>query len=136
MLGNDIAASDSEIDSALADECGNVGSREEDERERKVLDQGDVEAVVTVELNVGAGEELNAGLIEATLLGDGEEQTVVQAANEVSQGGQCATEAARHAAVLVQAGSLSHGGRCGGGGVGVEGGGGGECEGKEERRTS
>ena len=79
MLGDDIAASDAEIDSALADECGNVGSREEDQGERKVLDQGDVEAVVAVELDVGAGEELNAGLIEAALLGDGEEQAVGEA---------------------------------------------------------
>jgi hypothetical protein len=121
VLGDDIATSDAEIDSALTNECGNVGSREEDKRERKVLDQGNVEAVVAVELDVGAGEELNAGLIEAALLGDGEEQTVVQAADEVSQGGQCATEAARHAAVFVQAGSLSHGGRCGGGGGGIVG---------------
>ena len=132
VLGDDIAASDAEIDSALADECGNVGSREEDKREREVLDQSDVEAVVAVELDVGAGEELDAGLIEAALLRDCEEQTVVQAADEVSQGGQCATEAARHAAVFVHAGSLSHGGRCGGGGV--EGGRAGEN--KEERRTS
>lgn len=139
VLGDDIAASDAEIDSALADECGNVGSGEEDEGERKVLDQGNVEAVVAVELDVGAGEELNACLIEAALLRDGEQQTVVQAADEVSQGGQCATEAARHAAIFVQAGSFSHGGRCGGGGGGVEGGvvgGGGGGQGKEERRTS
>ena len=87
-----------------------------------------------MELDVGAREELNACLIEAALLRDCEEQAVVQAADEVSQGGQCATEAARHAAVFVRAGSLSHGGRCGGG---VEGGGGGRVgEDREERRTS
>lgn len=116
VLGDDIATSDAEIDSALSDECGNVGSGEEDEGQRKVLDQGNVEAVMAVELDVGAGEELNAGLIETALLRDREEQTVVQAADEVSQGGQGATEAARHGAILVHAGSLSHGGRCGGDG--------------------
>lgn len=116
VLGDDIATSDAEIDSALSDECGNVGSGEEDEGQRQVLDQGNVEAVVAVELDVGAGEQLNAGLIETALLRDREEQAVVQAADEVSQGGQGATEAARHGAILVHAGSLSHGGRCGGGG--------------------
>jgi len=84
VLGDDIATSDAEIDSTLADECGNVGSREEDQGEREVLNQSDVEAVVTVELDVGAGEQLNACLIKAALLRDSEEQTIVQAADEVS----------------------------------------------------
>jgi hypothetical protein len=110
VLGNDIAASDSKVDSALADEGGDVGGREEDQGQRQVLHQGNVEAVVTVELDVGAGEQLDAGLVQTALFGHGEQEAVVQAADEVSQGGQGAAEAAGHGAVLVQAGSLHGGG--------------------------
>ena len=113
VLGDNIAASDSKVDSALADEGGDVGGREEDQGQRQVLHQGDVETVVTVELDVGAGEQLDAGLVQAALLGDGEQEAVVQAADEVSQGGQGAAEAAGHGAVLVQAGSLHGGGGLG-----------------------
>ena len=68
VLGDDIAASDSKVDSALADKGRDVGSREEDQSKRQVLHQGDVQAVVTVELDVGAGEQLDAGLVQAALL--------------------------------------------------------------------
>lgn len=111
VLGDDIATGDTEVDPSLADEGGNVGGGQEDEGERQVLDQGDVEAVVAVELDVGAGQQLGAGLIQAALLRDCEEQTVVQAADEVSQGGQGAAEAAWHGAIWVDAGSVGHGGR-------------------------
>lgn len=37
-----VAAGDSEVDTAFANECGDVGGGEEDERERKVLDECDV----------------------------------------------------------------------------------------------
>ena len=60
-----VPAGDAEVDTALADEGGDVGCREEDESNGEVLDEGDVEARVTVELDVGAGEEVEAGLLEA-----------------------------------------------------------------------
>jgi hypothetical protein len=84
VLGDDIATSDTEVNSALADERGNVGSREEYQRKREVLDQSDVETVVAVELDVGARKQLDTGLIQTALLRDCEEQTIVQAADEVS----------------------------------------------------
>lgn len=54
-----------------------------------------------MELDVGAGEQLDADLVQTTLLRDCEEQAVVQAAAEVSQCGRCASEAVRRGAVLV-----------------------------------
>lgn len=47
-----VAASDSEVDATFANECGDVCSGEEDEREREVLDECDIEARVAVELDV------------------------------------------------------------------------------------
>ena len=67
MLFDLVATGDSEVNTALADEGGDVGGREEDEREGKVLDERDVEARVAVELNVGAVEEVEADLVEAAL---------------------------------------------------------------------
>lgn len=52
MLFDLVAAGDTEVDAAFANECGDVGGGEEDERERQVLDQRDVEARVAVELDV------------------------------------------------------------------------------------
>lgn len=62
-----VAASDSEVDTAFANECGDVGGREEDKREREVLDQGDVKARVTVELDIGAVEKVETDLVETAL---------------------------------------------------------------------
>lgn len=67
MLFDLVATGDSEVNTALADEGGDVGGREEDEREGKVLDERNVEARVAVELNVGAVEEVEADLVEAAL---------------------------------------------------------------------
>lgn len=62
-----VAAGDSEVNAAFADEGGDVGGGEEDEREREVLDERNVEARVAVELDVGAVEEVEADLVEAAL---------------------------------------------------------------------
>ena len=62
-----VAAGDSEVNAAFADEGGDVGGRQEDEREGKVLDERNVEARVAVELDVGAVEEVEADLVEAAL---------------------------------------------------------------------
>lgn len=67
MLFDLVATGDSEVNTALADEGGDVGGREEDEREGKVLDERNVEARVAVELNVRAVEEVEADLVEAAL---------------------------------------------------------------------
>lgn len=63
-----IVARDAQVDTALADKGGDVCGGEEDEGERQVLDEGDVEAVLASKLDVGALEEVQAGLEEATLL--------------------------------------------------------------------
>ena len=44
MFFNLVAAGDSKVDAAFTDEGGNVGGGEEDEREREVLDERNVEA--------------------------------------------------------------------------------------------
>ena len=67
MLLDLVAASDAQVDAALADEGGDVSGGQEDEREREVLDQRNVQARVAVELDVGAVEEVEADLVEAAL---------------------------------------------------------------------
>jgi hypothetical protein len=62
-----VAACDTQIDAALANEGGDVGGREEDEREREVLDKRNVKARVAVELDVRAVEEVEADLVETAL---------------------------------------------------------------------
>ena len=47
-------ACDSQIDVAHADKGGNVGRWEEDEGDGVVDDEGDVQSVVSTELNVGS----------------------------------------------------------------------------------
>lgn len=83
VLGDLVAAGNAEVDAALADEGRNVGGGQEDERDGQVLDQGDVEARVAVELDVAAGEEVESGFVEAALFGDGEEQPVCQVVDEI-----------------------------------------------------
>lgn len=63
MLGHSVSPSDAEVDAAFANECGYVCCGQEDEGKRQVLDEGYIEAVVAVELDVAAGEEIEAGLI-------------------------------------------------------------------------
>jgi hypothetical protein len=62
-----VAAGDSEVNTTFADEGGDVGGGEEDEREGEVFDERNVEARVAVELDVGAVEEVEADLVEAAL---------------------------------------------------------------------
>jgi hypothetical protein len=52
MLLNLVTAGDSQIDTALSDEGGDVGGGEEDQRKRVVLDEGNVKARVAVKLDV------------------------------------------------------------------------------------
>lgn len=66
-----VVACDAQVDLALAYKGGNVGGGEEDEGDGEVLDKGDVEAVLTAELDVGALEEVEGGLLEAALWGVG-----------------------------------------------------------------
>lgn len=58
VLGDLVEARDAEINLALADECGDIGGGEEDEGDGEVLDERDVEAVFTAELDVGSFEEV------------------------------------------------------------------------------
>lgn len=62
-----VPACDSEVDLALANEGGDIGGGEEDESDGEVLDEGNVEAVLAAELNVGTLEEVQGGGIEPTL---------------------------------------------------------------------
>jgi hypothetical protein len=58
VLGDLVAAGDTKVNAALADEGWDVGGGQEDQRNGQVLDQRDVEAGFTAELDVGAGEEV------------------------------------------------------------------------------
>lgn len=62
-----VPASDAEVDTALADESRDIGGGEENQGDGEVLDEGNVEAVLAAELNIGALEEVQGGGIEATL---------------------------------------------------------------------
>ena len=53
-----VEAGDAEVDPALAHEGRDVGSGEKDQGNREVLDERDVEAVLTPELDVGSLEEV------------------------------------------------------------------------------
>lgn len=66
MLGDLVAASDSEIDAAFANEGRNVGGGQEDQRDGQVLDQRDVEAGFATELDVTAGEEIEGCLLQTS----------------------------------------------------------------------
>lgn len=67
MLGDCVSAGDSKVDSTLTNESGDIGGGKEDEGEREVLDKRNVEAVVTVELDVAARKEVEAGYVQAAL---------------------------------------------------------------------
>lgn len=66
MLLHLIPARDTEIYTSFANESGDVGCGEEDERDGVVFDEGDVEARGAAELDVRAGEEVEGGLLEAS----------------------------------------------------------------------
>lgn len=55
------------IDPSLTNEGRDVSSGQKDEGEREVLDKGDVEARVTVELDVGTVQQIQTSLVEAAL---------------------------------------------------------------------
>lgn len=62
-----IPSGDSQVDAALANECRDVGGGQEDEGYREVLDEGNVEAVFSAELDVGAFEEIQGSLVQSAL---------------------------------------------------------------------
>ena len=66
MLGDLVAAGDSEIDAAFTDEGGDVSGGQEDQRDGQVLDQRDVETGFAAELDVTAGEEVEGCLLETS----------------------------------------------------------------------
>ena len=67
MFGDLIPAGDTEVDSAFTDKGADVGGGEEDEGYRMVFDKGDIEAGFAAELYVGAGKEVEGGLLETSL---------------------------------------------------------------------
>jgi hypothetical protein len=67
VLGDLVAASDTKVDTALANEGGNIGGRQEYECDGQVLDQRNVETGLAAELDVAAGEEVKGGLLQAAL---------------------------------------------------------------------
>lgn len=81
-LSDHVLASDTEVDVTLTNEFGDIASGEEDEGDGEVLDEGNVETVLAVELNVGALEEGETSAVEAALLGDGEEEAVREILDE------------------------------------------------------
>jgi len=69
MLQHLVAAGYAQRDLALADKGGDVCCGEEDERDGQVFDERNVQAVVTVERDVGAFEHVEGGLVETALWG-------------------------------------------------------------------
>ena len=65
-----VAASDTKITTALRDEGGDIGGGQEDESDGEVLDEGDIETRVSVELNVGAVKKLDTCLVKTSLCND------------------------------------------------------------------
>ena len=63
MFGYLIAAGYSEIDTAFANKGGDVGGGEEDEGNRVVFDEGNVETGLPAELDIRASEEVKGGLL-------------------------------------------------------------------------
>lgn len=58
VLLNLVVASDTEVDTALTNEGGDIGGGKEDEGNGEVLDERNVETVLATELDVGALEEV------------------------------------------------------------------------------
>ena len=67
VLLNLVEAGDTEVHAALANKCGDVGCWEEDKGDGEVLDERNVEAVLALELNVGALQKVETGLKQAAL---------------------------------------------------------------------
>jgi hypothetical protein len=83
MLLHLVPSGDTEVAATLANERGNVGGREEDQGNREILDESDIETVLTTELDVGALEEVQCGSIETTLLGYGKKKTAFETVDEI-----------------------------------------------------
>lgn len=99
MLLDLVATGDSEVDAAFADEGGDVGRGQEDEREREVLDECDVQARVAVELDIGAVEEVEADLVEAALCA----QVLLETCVAAKRGGERLTLRDREEQSVVEA---------------------------------
>ena len=67
MFGDLIPAGYAEVDSAFTNKGRNVGGGKKDEGYGVVLDEGNVEPGFAAELYVGAGEEVEAGLLKTSL---------------------------------------------------------------------
>lgn len=63
MFSHLIAASDAKVDATFANKGGDVGSGEEDEGYRMVFDESDVKAGFAAKLYIGAGKEVEGGLL-------------------------------------------------------------------------
>lgn len=63
MFSDLVEASDAEVNLAFAYECWDVGCWEEDEGDREVAYECNVETVFTAELYVGAFEEVECSLL-------------------------------------------------------------------------
>lgn len=61
MLLDLVPSGDAQVDSALADKGGDVRGGEEDEGNREVLDESDVETVLAAKLDVGTLKEVERG---------------------------------------------------------------------------
>lgn len=67
ILADLVEACDAEVHAALANKGRDISGGEEDEGNREVLDEGNVEAVFAAELDIGAFEEIERGLVQAAL---------------------------------------------------------------------
>lgn len=83
MLGNLVSSSDTKIDFTFPHERRNICSGKEDQGQGQVLDQRNVQPVVAVELDIGSREEVESRGVQSSLLRDCEEQSVVEAVNQL-----------------------------------------------------
>ena len=67
MLCDLISTCDTQVYATLANECGDVCSREKDDSYFMVLDEGNIEARFTAEFYVGAGEKVEGYLVKTAL---------------------------------------------------------------------
>ena len=62
-----VQTGNAQVDTAFAHKRRDVGSGEEDQRDREVLDEGNVEAVLSPELDVCAFKQVNGSLLQSAL---------------------------------------------------------------------
>lgn len=77
VLPNLIPPRDSKIDAALADKRGDIGGGQEDEGDGEVLNEGNVEAVLSPELDVCALEQVQGRLVQSALCNMARMETLV-----------------------------------------------------------